>query len=181
MSDESETPQADDYPADLPPAALRALAEAEERRKAAKAELPTELGGRDGPEPIHKSRAHHATSFNVSGSPAAMKVARLAGESIEVRRLRGNRRRERAPGAVGVRTCDAGADKFVELTALEQAALLHQQAATGQRHAVGRIRRQPAGPHRARRVAEHRAAVELLRVAEYRPELNFVAHGVLLD
>lgn len=38
---------------DLPPAALRALAEAEERRKAAKAQiLPPELGGRDGPEPV---------------------------------------------------------------------------------------------------------------------------------
>ena len=38
---------------DLPPAAQRALAEAEERRKTAKkAELPTELGGRDGPEPV---------------------------------------------------------------------------------------------------------------------------------
>jgi hypothetical protein len=38
---------------DLPPEALRALAEAEERRKAAKAvELPLELGGRDGPEPV---------------------------------------------------------------------------------------------------------------------------------
>lgn len=38
---------------DLPPAALRALAEAEERRKAAKAvEMPVELGGRDGPEPV---------------------------------------------------------------------------------------------------------------------------------
>ncbi|MFD2172878.1 DUF1674 domain-containing protein [Rhodobacter lacus] len=38
---------------DLPPAALRALAEAEERRKAAKAlDLPPELGGRDGPEPV---------------------------------------------------------------------------------------------------------------------------------
>ncbi len=40
-------------PADLPPAALRALAEAEERRKTAKPQaLPTELGGRDGPEPV---------------------------------------------------------------------------------------------------------------------------------
>lgn len=39
--------------ADLPPAALRALAEAEERRKAANAQpLPPELGGRDGPEPV---------------------------------------------------------------------------------------------------------------------------------
>jgi hypothetical protein len=38
---------------DLPPAALRALAEAEERRKAQKAmDLPPELGGRDGPEPV---------------------------------------------------------------------------------------------------------------------------------
>lgn len=37
---------------DLPPAALRALAEAEERRKKARArKLPKELGGRDGPEP----------------------------------------------------------------------------------------------------------------------------------
>lgn len=39
--------------ANLPPAAQRALAEAEERRKKAKAlELPEELGGRDGPEPV---------------------------------------------------------------------------------------------------------------------------------
>jgi hypothetical protein len=38
---------------DLPDAAKRALAEAEARKKAAKAlELPTELGGRNGPEPI---------------------------------------------------------------------------------------------------------------------------------
>ena len=40
---------------DLPPAAQRALAEAEERRKKAAAvgkSLPTELGGRDGPEPV---------------------------------------------------------------------------------------------------------------------------------
>ncbi len=38
---------------ELPPEALRALAEAEERRKAAQtAELPTELGGREGPEPV---------------------------------------------------------------------------------------------------------------------------------
>jgi len=37
----------------LPPAAHRALAEAEERRNKAKAEQrPTELGGRDGPEPV---------------------------------------------------------------------------------------------------------------------------------
>ena len=39
---------------DLPPAAQRALAEAEARRKAAEgtAPLPPELGGRDGPEPV---------------------------------------------------------------------------------------------------------------------------------
>ena len=39
---------------DLPPAAQRALAEAEERRQKAKdaASLPKELGGRDGPEPV---------------------------------------------------------------------------------------------------------------------------------
>lgn len=41
----SETPE-------LPPAALRALAEAEERRKAAPQALPPELGGRKGPEPV---------------------------------------------------------------------------------------------------------------------------------
>lgn len=38
---------------ELPPAAQRALAEAEARRKAAKAtDLPPELGGPDGPEPV---------------------------------------------------------------------------------------------------------------------------------
>ncbi len=38
---------------DLTPEAKRALAEAAERKKKAKElELPTELGGRDGPEPI---------------------------------------------------------------------------------------------------------------------------------
>ena len=38
---------------DLPEAAKRALAEADERRKKAKSEkMPTELGGRDGPEPV---------------------------------------------------------------------------------------------------------------------------------
>jgi hypothetical protein len=37
---------------DLPPAALRALKEAEERRKAAeKAAVPREIGGRGGPDP----------------------------------------------------------------------------------------------------------------------------------
>ena len=43
----------DDSRKDLPPEAQRALAEAEERRKTAKkADLPTELVGRDGPEPV---------------------------------------------------------------------------------------------------------------------------------
>ncbi len=38
---------------DLPPAALRALAEAEARRLRAKEmDMPPELGGRDGPEPV---------------------------------------------------------------------------------------------------------------------------------
>ena len=36
----------------LTPEAKRALAEAEERRKAAKLDLPKEVGGRDGPEPV---------------------------------------------------------------------------------------------------------------------------------
>ena len=40
-------------PNPLPPAAQRALAEAEERRKkSADLNLPPELGGRDGPEPV---------------------------------------------------------------------------------------------------------------------------------
>ena len=47
-----DLPPADLPPADLPPAARRALAEAEERRKSAEKALPTELGGRDGPEPV---------------------------------------------------------------------------------------------------------------------------------
>ena len=37
----------------LPPEAQRALAEAEARRKAARSlDLPPELGGRDGPDPV---------------------------------------------------------------------------------------------------------------------------------
>jgi hypothetical protein len=44
---------ADDPAPDLPPAAQRALAEAEARRKVAEtAPLPPELGGRNGPEPV---------------------------------------------------------------------------------------------------------------------------------
>lgn len=53
MTDTSPNASPAEPTRDLPPAAQRALAEAEERRKQAKAlELPTELGGRDGPEPI---------------------------------------------------------------------------------------------------------------------------------
>ena len=49
MSDDT---QASDI-SHLPPAAQRALAEADARRKAAKeVALPPELGGRDGPEPV---------------------------------------------------------------------------------------------------------------------------------
>ncbi|MEL7301664.1 MAG: DUF1674 domain-containing protein [Pseudomonadota bacterium] len=40
-------------PSTLPPAAQRALAEAAERKKAEKAQdMPKELGGREGPEPV---------------------------------------------------------------------------------------------------------------------------------
>ncbi|WP_432448171.1 DUF1674 domain-containing protein [Aliiroseovarius marinus] len=57
MSDDHENaaPTAEDEKRDLPPAALRALAEAEERRKKAAAEakeIAKEYGGRDGPEPV---------------------------------------------------------------------------------------------------------------------------------
>ncbi len=47
------TDKTTDTAQDLPPAAQRALAEAAERRKkAAELELPPELGGREGPEPV---------------------------------------------------------------------------------------------------------------------------------
>lgn len=50
MQDDAHRPQ---EKSNLPAAAQRALAEAEERRQKAKAlDLPTELGGRDGPEPV---------------------------------------------------------------------------------------------------------------------------------
>ena len=53
MSDHSELPAAARAAAELPPAAQRALAEAEERRFLADAiERPVELGGRKGPEPV---------------------------------------------------------------------------------------------------------------------------------
>jgi hypothetical protein len=50
----SDSPAPRDVPRDLPPEAQRALAEAEARRRATRAPaLPPELGGRDGPEPVH--------------------------------------------------------------------------------------------------------------------------------
>ncbi|GLT11729.1 hypothetical protein GCM10007928_39610 [Sulfitobacter porphyrae] len=46
-------PQPDPAPKPIPPAAQRALDEAAARRKAAEAlDLPPELGGREGPEPV---------------------------------------------------------------------------------------------------------------------------------
>ncbi len=49
----AEAPDAIPPKDDLPPAARRALAEAAARRNAAEAlNLPPELGGRDGPEPV---------------------------------------------------------------------------------------------------------------------------------
>lgn len=43
----------DETAKELPPEAIRALAEAEERRQKAKKDaLAVELGGRDGPEPV---------------------------------------------------------------------------------------------------------------------------------
>lgn len=48
-----ETAKSDAAQDDLPPAARRALAEAEARRKAnPERVLPPEFGGRDGPEPV---------------------------------------------------------------------------------------------------------------------------------
>lgn len=56
MTDRQDAPQneiAGDIAKDLPPAAQRALAEAEARRRQARPiDLPVELGGRDGPEPV---------------------------------------------------------------------------------------------------------------------------------
>ncbi|MCR9150070.1 MAG: DUF1674 domain-containing protein [Rhodobacteraceae bacterium] len=58
MSDDTPAPRPETATApwdrpDLPEAARRALREAEERRQAAAApDLPPELGGRDGPEPV---------------------------------------------------------------------------------------------------------------------------------
>lgn len=51
---DTPAPKTPDQFTELPAAARRALAEAEARRKAADAApgLPTELGGRDGPEPV---------------------------------------------------------------------------------------------------------------------------------
>ena len=50
--DQPDLPAPDLLAPDLPAAAKRALAEAEDRRKLAKPAMPTELGGRAGPEPV---------------------------------------------------------------------------------------------------------------------------------
>lgn len=55
MSDPKQPPATQAPDAQLPEAAKRALAEAAERRRLAEAQQtarPTELGGRDGPEPV---------------------------------------------------------------------------------------------------------------------------------
>lgn len=53
MTDRKDQPSLDPPLSDLPPAARRALAEAEARRSEARPlDLPVELGGRDGPEPV---------------------------------------------------------------------------------------------------------------------------------
>lgn len=53
MADEKPVDAPAEAPRKLTPEAQRALAEAEERRKAAQeAQRPKELGGRDGPEPV---------------------------------------------------------------------------------------------------------------------------------
>ena len=50
--------------------------------------------------------------------------------------------------------------------------VVDEQRAAGERDAVVRVGRDPFLPDRLRRVAEHRAAIELLRVAEDRPQLH---------
>ena len=53
MNDESSKSVEAPAPNDMPPAAKRALAEAEARRRAQEtAHMPKERGGRDGPEPV---------------------------------------------------------------------------------------------------------------------------------
>lgn len=53
MATDAEALEVTDEKKQLPAAALRALAEAEERRAAEKLlNLPPELGGREGPEPV---------------------------------------------------------------------------------------------------------------------------------
>ena len=81
----SRTPPKSETP-DLPPAALRALAEAEERRKAALAPaMPTELGGRDGPE-RERTRGRHGPGE--SGSPPC---ALLVSRAVQVLPIDGAR------------------------------------------------------------------------------------------
>ncbi|SCY22065.1 DUF1674 domain-containing protein [Paracoccus tibetensis] len=53
MSNDTSADRPEETPAELPPAAQRALAEAAERRRAVEETiLPKEYGGREGPEPV---------------------------------------------------------------------------------------------------------------------------------
>ncbi len=65
---------------------------------------------------------------------------------------------------------NAGLKQHSLVTALTQSG--GEQRAAGELQAVLVIGREPARPHQARGVAEHRAAVELLRIAENGPELD---------
>ena len=47
-----------------------------------------------------------------------------------------------------------------------------QQGPAGQFDAIDVVGRRPLLPHRPRRIAEHRAAVQALRVSEYRPQFH---------
>ena len=75
----------EDTPQDLPPEAKRALAEAEERRKKAKAEpLPKELGGRDGPAVPSRALAwalRAVATTNVALSPF-LDIGKVASDSL---------------------------------------------------------------------------------------------------
>ena len=69
--------------------------------------------------------------------------------------------------ALPQRRREEGADAGLEQD--EAAAVVDQQAPAGEVDAVVLVGRRPPRPQRLRRVAEHRAPVELLPVAEHRP------------
>ena len=66
---------------------------------------------------------------------------------------------------------EEGTDAGLEQHGLAGQAL-DQQGAAGQRNRVGFIGRNPLLPDRLRRIAEHGAAVEALRIADDRPEFH---------